>query len=636
MLDQSTIRAANSDEHRLKLFKKKLSIWRVFSSDEIKTLWGFLKVHLYLLLTLIVFSFFIALMEGSKSVFAVGLIRGLTVSQEQSLQLFQFTILGSKVDLSPFLQIETKKDALFFIFVTLLGISLTLSLVRWFYMWLAQRVRLTLLRDVRQRIIETIFMLDMDYFNQAKSGELMFLMNAESSRFSNIIIYFANFISYGAQVAIYLLILLFLHPTLTGVVFLFGILYYFAHIPIDMKLKRTSWRVNLDRNNLSQLFHQIIYGIKMIKLGGLEEREFNSYLKKHKAFEKQDLRIATLSASSKMFQEFLFVIFLVAIAVTIIFTSSFDEILNDAAKGTALVGYLFILLRFVQSGVNLQSARSQFIAAYGPLSRVMELINLKKDQKYQLSKKEGLEKVEEIKLKNLEFSYTSDKKTLDKINLNFKKNEMIALVGFSGSGKSTLLDILSGLRTVDNGEILIDGEIAEKEKLDKLAGSISYMNQEPIIFHESLDYNVRYFKPNASKDEVWKAIDLAVAREFVEKLPQGLNSGLGERGATISGGEKQRIGLARMFLKKKPILFLDEATNALDYKTELQFYKNLRTLREDRIIVVVAHRLSAVKDFDKIVMFNNGKVMESGTHQELMNNQSNYYNLYKVQESEDT
>jgi len=161
------------------------------------------------------------------------------------------------------------------------------------------------------------------------------------------------------------------------------------------------------------------------------------------------------------------------------------------------------------------------------------------------------------------------------------------------------------------------------------------MNQEPLIFHDTIRENITYFDRTATKESLDRALDMAGLNEFVKALPKGLDTGLGERGLTVSGGERQRIGLARAFLKDAQFLLLDEATNALDYRTEGLIYDNLAKIKEEKIIVVAAHRLSSLVNFDKIIVINAGKVAESGRHQELMERKGLYYSLYKLQEVED-
>lgn len=634
MQEHNSVRNISADKFRINLFKKKISLWKIFSSNEIYTLWSYLRPRKFLISALILLAFLTASLEGIKSTIIVGIIKTLSSSFEESLKILNFNIFGTSFNGESFFTIEKKLDVIELTFYTLIIVSIILSVFKWASVWFAQKTRLTLLRDVRMSIMRKVFSMNLEFFSSSKSGELLFLMNAETSRFSNIIVHFSKLISGVLQTGLYLIILLYYSPQMTVVVLVFGAFYYLAHIPIDMKLKVKSWESNLSSNTISHLFHQVVYGIKMIKIGGLEKRELSAFENQHEKFENDDLNIAKLSAYSTMFQEFLFVILLVVLAVYMMMNDQIGSLLNDPSKGASIVGYLFLLLKFVQAGIGLQTSRSALISSYGPLARVIELLSQKETSTFNLNQVKSFDKIESITVDDISFKYKDEKSVLKNVSLNLKVNEMVALVGFSGSGKSTFLDILSGLREPESGKILIDSKPLSNELRTAFFSSIGYMNQEPIIFHDSLKQNVAYFCPDATHEEIEKALDFAVATDFVSKFPNGLETGLGERGQSVSGGERQRIGLARVYLQNKPILLLDEATNALDYKTEKQFYSNLEKLRPGRVVVVVAHRLSAVKNFDKIVVFNKGRIIEVGSHEELMEKKASYYSLYTTQEQE--
>ncbi len=632
LLEQNSIRNIKTDQQRISLFRKNINLWMIFSSKEVHTLWKYLKPRIGIIVFLIAASFVVALIEGFKSLIAIGLIRSLTGPLKSSLDLIKVNAFGRTIDLNNFLNLSNKIEFLFFVFTLLIVVSLGLAALKWFLVWLNQKVRMLLLRDIRKSIVKTVFSLDLDYFNQAKSGELMFLMNAETSRFSNLVVHCSNVISYSIQTIMYLVILFYFFPMLTLAILGIGLLYFIAHVPIDLKVKVQSWKTNEIRNSISQNFHQIIYGIKMIKIGALEGREFKGYVDNHEKFETENLKMATMSGLSKFAQEFLFAIFLAVIAGSVYLFKGGETFLNNPSNGSSLVEYLFILLRLVMAGVGIQAARSSLVSIYGPLSRVIEFLHLETKEQDIDKDSSPYKGISKIKVNNLNFSYDSDKETLKNINLDINKGEMVAFVGISGSGKSTMLDILSGLRDGYSGEVIVDDKKFSDLDVNRFRNTIGYMNQEPIIFHETLEKNVTFFSPVSSKDEIEKALELSLVNDFLPNLKDGLNTGLGERGQTISGGERQRIGLARMFLQNRDILFLDEATNALDYITEKKFYDNLSSIRKNRIIIVVAHRLSAIKNFDKIVVFNKGEVVETGTHSELMDRKEMYYSLYNVQE----
>jgi len=194
------------------------------------------------------------------------------------------------------------------------------------------------------------------------------------------------------------------------------------------------------------------------------------------------------------------------------------------------------------------------------------------------------------------------------------------------------LELLAGIRNPDSGQILVDDKDLANYDMASYRPLIGYVNQEAIIFHDSLLENLRYLNPSASLDEVKQAVKMAAAEEFVSETENGYETILGERGAKISGGQRQRIVIARVFLQNPSVLLLDEATSSLDLYTEALIYENLLKVKKDKIIVVAAHRLSAITQFDNIVVFQDGLIAEQGNHADLMAARKLYYHLYKLQE----
>ncbi|KAI3379057.1 hypothetical protein SNEBB_000763 [Seison nebaliae] len=297
------------------------------------------------------------------------------------------------------------------------------------------------------------------------------------------------------------------------------------------------------------------------------------------------------------------------------------------------------LLSFVTSSQILQKSLIQFSIVYGKLvgnrmalNRIEDLwrdSSETKKRRNNLNKSFNFEEFNgNIRLENVKFSYPSrsDKLILDGINVQVKKGEQIALVGQSGSGKSTICSLIESLYDCDEGTILIDGINVNRMHRDLLRGKlIGYISQEPVLFATTIRENIRYGKSDANENEIKEVAKLANAHDFIQTLPDKYDTIVGERGTKLSGGEKQRIAIARALIKNPKILLLDEATSALDNKSERLVQTALDNAAAGRTLIIIAHRLSTVRNVDRIYVIQKGKIAEVGTHDELLRNKDGVY-----------
>jgi ATP-binding cassette, subfamily B, bacterial len=237
----------------------------------------------------------------------------------------------------------------------------------------------------------------------------------------------------------------------------------------------------------------------------------------------------------------------------------------------------------------------------------------------------------EIRFEKVNFAYPGGMGVFNDLDLTIRPGERVGLVGFSGSGKSTFVNLILRLYDIQAGRISIDGQDIRKVTQDSLRSAISMISQEPMLFHRSLLENVRYGSLEATDDEVRDAAQRAHAHEFIESLPNGYNALVGERGVKLSGGQRQRVAIARALLKNAPVFFLDEATSSLDSITERQIQESIEQLMQGRTTIVIAHRLSTIAHLDRIVVFHNGKVIEDGTHSELLERGGHYARMWSMQ-----
>jgi len=263
---------------------------------------------------------------------------------------------------------------------------------------------------------------------------------------------------------------------------------------------------------------------------------------------------------------------------------------------------------------------------YADAKEMVEILLLPHEIKDASNAKELDVKNGEIKFDNLTFRFNENRQVLNNINLTIKPGEKVALVGPSGAGKTTFVRLLLRLYSATSGKILIDGQDISQVTQESLRKNISMVPQDPILFHRTLAENIAYGKRGASKKEIEKAAELAHCDEFIKDLPNGLETYVGERGIKLSGGERQRVAIARAILKNAPILVLDEATSSLDSNSEMLIQDALNNLMKGKTTIVIAHRLSTIQKMDRIIVIDEGKIVEQGSHQELL---KNGYSLYK-------
>lgn len=236
-----------------------------------------------------------------------------------------------------------------------------------------------------------------------------------------------------------------------------------------------------------------------------------------------------------------------------------------------------------------------------------------------------------IRFEQVSFDYQPDRQILNNISFDIKPGEKVAIVGASGAGKSTLVKLLFRFYDPTQGSITIDGQDIRNVSQESLRGAIGIVPQDTVLFNSSIFDNIRYGKPEASDDEVHNAIRMAHLEAFIAQLPDGVDTMVGERGLKLSGGEKQRVAIARTILKRPPILLFDEATSSLDSKSERSILAALREIAEGHTSLVIAHRLSTIVDADRIVLLDQGSIVEQGTHHQLLAHEGRYAELWSTQ-----
>lgn len=373
--------------------------------------------------------------------------------------------------------------------------------------------------------------------------------------------------------------------------------------------------------------HERVQGISVVKSFAIEDNEAKNFDKKNTNFLTRALKHTRWNAYS-----FAAINTVTDIGpIIVIGVGAYLAISGSITVGTlaAFVGYLELLFGPLR---RLVASFTTLTQSFASMDRVFQLI----DEDYDIKNGVGAQPIEikqgRIDIDHVSFQYNDNEDPILKdINLSIEKGETVAFVGMSGGGKSTLINLIPRFYDVTSGQILIDGHNIKDFLTGSLRNQIGLVQQDNILFSDTVKENILLGRPTATDEELVEAAKMANAHDFIMNLPQGYDTEVGERGVKLSGGQKQRLSIARIFLNNPPILILDEATSALDLESESIIQEALDVLSKDRTTLIVAHRLSTITHADKIVVIENGHIVETGTHRELIAKQGAYEHLYSIQ-----
>ena len=495
--------------------------------------------------------------------------------------------------------------------------------------FLMRAVGSKVVRDVREQLFKKLIGLPMNFYVNRPSGELISRVINDSNVLQGLLGYSVKDIIVEGTSFLVLLIIAFIRRwdlaliAITVLPFSFFVINKFGE-----KMKKISQQTQEQISGLIIRLTESISGIKMIKgfrREKLHEDKFNEENKKN-------YRVALKGARTIEYSSLIHEIITGIGSTSILFYGFYlvfhDKMtMGDLLSFFAAIGMMYTPIRRLgNANNNLQQARAAS-------ERIFYLL----DQQPEVDGTKNLTEIKnEIVFDNVRFIYPGTrKKVLDDINFRVKKGELVAIVGKSGAGKTTLVDMLPRFYKPVSGSIFIDGIDVNDVTLESLRKNIGIVSQDIILFNETVMDNIALGKLDATEEEIKEAAKAAYAHDFIKEMLHGYNTIIGERGIRLSGGQKQRISIARALLKNPPILILDEATSSLDTASEIIVQKALDNLMTNRTIFVIAHRLSTVRKADKILVLDKGKIIETGTHEELLSKEGMYKFLYKSQFEKD-
>ena len=514
-----------------------------------------------------------------------------------------------------------KVSIIFLIVVTLDNIVSHIALMFWIH-----RIRPKILHNIRKDIIEIFMKLRLSNFKKFDSGIFLERLKNDPQIISGVINTSQKhlvqcFAKLGA------LFYVFYISWILGIIYLIGIMIVTI---IDNNIQEISKIKNkiskIANENLSSFLIETVRGIADIKL--LSLNIFSDMIVKFN--HSDNLSIDKDLYDSRTYRLKNMILFIVSILALMIGVHLTGPHLN----ATNLIACFIYSTRILSLMENFSSLRSSLKEYELAIERIIEFENDDIYPKDVFGKKHLSHIKGDINFDNITFSYDSDKnKILDKFNLNIKHKTTVALIGHSGSGKSTILNLLTKSYLPENGIITIDN--VDIKDLDEATfkDAISIVSQSPYIFNMSIKDNLLLVNPDANSDEIDKVCKQACLYDYINSLPDKYDTVIGESGVNLSGGQKQRLAIARALLKNSPILLFDEATSALDNQTQSEIKATLDNLKNEYTIIIVAHRLSTIQDCDTIHVIEDGKVISSGTHKELLESSETYRNLYASDEN---
>lgn len=485
-------------------------------------------------------------------------------------------------------------------------------------------------RDNQRKIFSKLVSLPLSFFSDERKGNIMSRMTSDilevrkSSQHLLMILYKGPI-----TVGVYLFFLFYTSFKLTLFVLIFLPIIGFLINKISRTLKAKSYKVQQLQGDILNSTEEAVSGLRIIKAFNAEQKVDSKFSKITQNYFKLTNKVERKIWLSSPISEFFATIMIMVVMY-------FGGVLvlgeNSALSSETFIAYLVVFSQIIPPAKGTISAYYNIQKGLASVKRIDEILNTDNNIKEIENPIPVVDFKNKIVINNVSFKYEDDDvQVLKDINLTIKKGQTIAIVGESGSGKSTLVDLLPRFFDTQEGSILIDGKSIKDLKIKDLRNLFGIVSQNSILFNDSIENNIAFGKDNYSEKELIEASKIANALEFIKDKPQQFETNIGEGGSKLSGGQKQRLSIARAVMKNPPILILDEATSSLDTESEKLVQDALNNIMQNRTAIVIAHRLSTVKNADQIYVMSNGRIVENGKHEDLISKNGIYKRLVDMQ-----
>ena len=528
--------------------------------------------------------------------------------------------------------VTTKKasgsdDVLIFMVSIIIITFLLKNIFNYLSMFFITFLRNGVVKNIRNDIYEQMIKLSLSFYSEKKRGDIVARISSDVQELDNSFLSIFELIVKDPLMVLFTLISMFLiSPKLSLFVIIFIPICGFVISVVGKSLRRKSLKVQKEQGQFISLVDETLSGMKILKIFNAEKKFFKKFTDSTNRFYKFSNSVLNRKNLASPLSEFLGI----SSIAGVLWFGGIMVLKENSLDASAFIVYLGLAYNILTPAKSLSRATYKVKKASAAAERIFHII----DNETMVVEDKNAQNIESfssgIEINNITFSY-EDEIVVDGLNLKIPKGKSFALVGQSGSGKSTLANLICRFYDVNSGSINVDGINIKNLKKDALRNLIGLVTQDSILFNDSIKNNLLIAKPEATNEEIIECLKIANAWEFVSKMPEHIDSNIGDSGNKLSGGQKQRLSIARAVLKNPPILVLDEATSALDSESEKLVQNALENLMKNKTSLVIAHRLSTIQNADKIIVLEKGKIIESGVHKELMKNDGIYSNLVKMQ-----